>query len=161
MFLFYVWLGALFNTTLNWDYFVSNFSELSGKSLLITFMPLFAWILGFLSVKQFFFVFTNSICFILCLLMFVYFGINFRMALNGQTWRENAKNVRAYDMGWRFNLRQVLGRRWLAAALNPFAESTLPTNGTTFAKRDDNDDNDDPNSQSGRSPFNVPKRRII
>lgn len=160
MFLVYIWLGSVYNTALNWDYFVANFSQFTAKSLLITFMPLFAWILGMLSLTQFFFVFTNSICFILSILMFVYSGINIRMALNGQTWNENAKNITIYNLGWRYNLGQILGRRLISAVFNPFAESTLSSNGASFRKRDESsEDNDEIINVS--SPFSVPKRRII
>lgn len=165
MFLLYVWLGSMFNTILNWSYFCDTFNEFSGKSILLTFMPLFALMLGMLSLKTFFFVFTNSVCLILSLLMFVYFGINLRMVLNGQTWNENAKNIQTYNIDWKFNLRLVLGRRWYLAIINAFSQSALFGDGTSFRKREElpNQRLDDIPSQwsTSSSPFNIPKRRVI
>lgn len=92
--------------------------------------------------------------------MLVYSGINIRMALNGQTWNENAKNITIYNLGWRYNLGQILGRRIISAVFNPFAESTLSSNGASFRKRDESSENND-EIINVSSPFSVPKRRII
>lgn len=165
MFLVYIWFGAVFNTILNREYFLNNFTEFSLGSLLITFMPLLAWIIGMLSLKSFFFVFTNSVCLILSLLMFFYFIINFKMALNGQTWNERAKNINIYNLGWKQNLQEIFGTRWLVAAFNPFASNKLLNNGTSFRKSGEiwgqNLNENETLNNITSSPFSIPKRRNI
>lgn len=158
LFIMYVWLGALYSTILNRQEYFGSFHETNLKSIVLTFMPLIAWCFGFMSLKQFVFVFTNSVCFILSMLMFVYFLINLKMVLKGQTWHENAKDVRSYDINWKYNLKEVIGQRWLSALLCPFTSSRLHHNGTNF-KRKSALNND--HSQIDNSPFEVPKRRII
>lgn len=85
------------------------------------------------------------------------------MALKGQTWHENANNISDYNMGAMFNLKQALGRRYVAAILNPFAQSDLYSDGSSFARRNQvaNNNSLELPTSSTFSPFNVPKRRII
>jgi palmitoyltransferase len=136
VFILYVFLGAVYSTYLNWAHFVRMYGELSLKSFFITIMPMFAWAFGMVTTAEFFFTFINTIALIVSLIMLIYFFINLRMVLNGQTWNESAKNVRTYALGWRHNLVEALGTNWLASLLNAFASLRLPGDGTSFRKSD-------------------------
>jgi hypothetical protein len=141
-------------------------SEYGLKSLLILFMPLIALATGLISIFQFLFIFANSICLILFLLLFFYFGVNFQMILRGQTWHERTKNITIYNLTPRENLIEVFGYNWLIALLNPFSRIKLPSDGTKFRKKI-NEQNYNYNSSDPMSnPYfqdsnNLSKRRII
>jgi palmitoyltransferase len=132
LFIFYVWLGALFSTYLNWAHFTDAFNTWGFKSFMTTIMPMFALFFGLLNMSEFFFTFVNSICFILTLLMFFYLLINLKLTLSGQTWHENAKNINIYNVNREYNLKQVFGRSWLLSVFNPFTSLDLTGNGTSF-----------------------------
>jgi palmitoyltransferase len=134
LFILYVWLGSVYSTYLNWAHFVDVYNHLSFKSLMVAFMPMFAWAFGMVTAVEFFFTFINSIVMIMSFLMFFYFLMNLRMVLNGQTWNESAKNINIYKLHWRENLREVLGNNWLMASFNALSNLDLPGDGTAFKK---------------------------
>ena len=134
MFIVYVWLGTLFSVYINRDFYYDVMFNFQFRKFFIAFIPLFAILFQMIGIVEFFFVFANSICFILLFMLLFYMIVNMRLILNGQTWHENAKNVRAYNLSWFDNLKEVLGNNWSQAALNPFARLSLPSDGTSFKK---------------------------
>jgi hypothetical protein len=98
----------------------------------MTFVPWLAWLLGLVSLKDFFFMFTNTATVLLFFLLFFYFLINFRMAINGQTWYEKSKNVR-FKTDRMKNFVEIFGYNWKFALLCPFVELKLPGDGTSLA----------------------------
>lgn len=135
LFILYVWLGTVLSNFVNRDYFMNGLNDLSFKTIMVTCIPWLGWILGMLDLKDFYFVFTNTITFILFFLMFIYFSINFKMALDGQTWNENAKNIRLYNLNWKTNLLEIFGSNWKIALVCPFASLQLPSDGATFRRK--------------------------
>ncbi|KAL7978276.1 hypothetical protein Chor_014815 [Crotalus horridus] len=71
----------------------------------------------------------------LCLLLYGFLLFHSLLALRGQTTKEWFEGNRQYHLGWRENLRQVMGDRWLLAFLTPFVGSPLPGDGITFQTR--------------------------
>ncbi len=88
------------------------------------------------------------------------------MILRGQTWHERTKNITIYNLTPRENLIEVFGYNWLIALLNPFSRIKLPSDGTKFRKKI-NEQNYNYNSSDPMSnPYfqdsnNLSKRRII
>ncbi|KAI4497686.1 hypothetical protein M0802_007226 [Mischocyttarus mexicanus] len=57
---------------------------------------------------------------------------HFQLVLNGCVADESNKNRRTYDLGWRQNIKEVLGERWYLTWLVPYIKSQLPHNGITW-----------------------------
>lgn len=168
LFIWYVWLGSVFSTYLNWHHFVLTYQNFSLKVLMINMMPMFAWVFGFISALELYSVFTNTMCLVLSMLVFVYFLINFRMTLRNQTWHESAKNIQVYDLGgWKNNLREAMGVNWLVCVFNPFAQLKLTSDGTQFRQNDQSAatsssfDNNQQTYYSSDTGFPIPKRRVV
>jgi palmitoyltransferase len=158
MFILYVWLGTVYSNILNVNYFISKFAwnELNFRKLFITFMPFFAWVLQMISLVELIFVFANAISLILSLMLIFYGGINFKMALNNQTWHESTKKIEIYKLNWQENLLDVFGKRWLFGILFPFASIELPSDGINFKKRLDSSSNNENDHQSVDLVYNNP-----
>lgn len=82
--------------------------------------------------------------------MSLYVLMNYKMAFSGQTWHENAKNIKIYDLGWTQNAREALGSNWLMALLSPFSQQKLATDGTRFRQNIMSGDK----SQANNTSFN-------
>lgn len=102
-------------------------------SILKIVFPLAIFVFGFDgSIEQFYLMlyivtaigmlFTGALC--------VY---HMNLVLRGCTANENEKRKFSYDLGWRNNLKEVFGDKWLAAIFLPYVKSTLPHDGVTWA----------------------------
>ena len=130
LFVFYVWLGTLISNIINFDFYKNALFNINLKSLLMTFVPWFAWLFGMVTLKDFFLMFTNTMTVILFFIMFFYFLINFNMAINGQTWYERSKKFQTNSKRMD-NFVEVFGLNWKCALVWPFASLKLPSDGTS------------------------------
>ncbi|CAF0742638.1 unnamed protein product [Brachionus calyciflorus] len=133
LFIFYILLGTLYSNFINYNIYLNALNNISFKTLLMVFVPWFALLIGLVSFKDFFFMFTNTITVILFLLMFFYFLINFKMIINGQTWYEKSKNV-CQKQNRMSNFIETFGFNWKLAIIYPFASLKLSGDGTEFTQ---------------------------
>lgn len=134
-FIFYAWLGTLYSNLLNIEYIVELMHGFSLKTLFIIFMPLFAWLFGFLDNNlALFSAIANTACLFLSIILFLYLIVNSKMVLNGQTWFEYSIKNFDYSQGWSANLIETFGKNWFFALIWPFASYKLPSDGTKFKK---------------------------
>ena len=131
-FILYVWLGSVISNVINYDYYLNSLLQIGLKTLLITFVPWLAFILGMVGLIELAAIFANSVTLILFFLVSLYGFINFRMAFNGQTWFERSRGITAFKLSWRQNLLEVFGTNWFYAMLWPFAPLKLPSDGSRF-----------------------------
>jgi palmitoyltransferase len=134
LFIFHVLIACLISNILNFDFFQTLFANFSINTILILFMPWLAVCLGMVTIGEVCLVFANSLCFILFMLMSLYFYVNFSMALRGQTWHEKAKNITIYNLEWKENFLEIFGSNWLLVIFFPFVKSKLPSDGTKFRR---------------------------
>jgi palmitoyltransferase len=134
--LLYLTIGAAYANYLNMDYTLEAVGgELSFRAILTMILPLLSWTLGLSGAYTFAVSFVSAMCivgFLLFAVLFVYHGRNL---YHGQTCFEAGNGIHEYDCGPLENLRQVFGRRWYIAWLNPFIVSPLPGNGMEFRPR--------------------------
>lgn len=134
-FILYILLAVMMSDLIHLDYYLNIFwYNPSFKSIFICIMPLFGVILGMINIFDFIYIFTNSVTLILLPLMFLYVLMNYKMALTGQTWHENAKNIKFYNLGLVQNAKDAFGSNWLMALIFPFSAQKLPSDGTRFRK---------------------------
>jgi len=158
LFVFYVLLGVGLSNIINRNYFFEVFiNNPNLRTIFCVFMPLFAIGLGMISVMDFLVIFANTISMLLLPILFLYFFINFKMALKGLTWFENGKQILIYDLGWRQNLIDIFGKNWLMAIINPFSKLKLNNDGTQF--KTNNSTN--AQSESASYPINTSNNNLF
>lgn len=54
------------------------------------------------------------------------------LILNGNVANESNKKIHIYDLGWKQNIKEVLGERWYLALILPYVKSQLPHNGVVW-----------------------------
>ncbi|KAL5104087.1 putative palmitoyltransferase ZDHHC24 [Taenia crassiceps] len=105
-------------------------------------------LIGWISVSQFLLCLMTSLCVILGPTMFVLFLYHLRQILRNQTsvevliskaqnptqilYEEHDLRPLSYDRGWRANLEQVMGKRWLLGFLLPCLPVVRSTDGLSF-----------------------------
>ena len=132
LFVVYVWLGTVYSLWLNQNYFIDMASDFTFKKFFTAFVPLLAVVIRMISVADFFYIFGNSVCLLLSLMLFFYALINFNMAVKGQTWHESSQGITKYRLSWSRNLVEIFGLNWRWAVVNPFARLNLPGDGSKF-----------------------------
>ncbi|XP_038063867.1 probable palmitoyltransferase ZDHHC24 [Patiria miniata] len=133
----YITLGALYANYLNMEYIVENVSEnLKWTTLLASFTPIFGWLFGLTQPVSYFIAFQSGTCALGFLGFVILFGYHVYIALRGQTTHEKRRSRdRSYDLGWRQNMREVLGTRWYLVWIFPLIRSPLPGDGIHFLNR--------------------------
>ncbi|XP_025029462.1 probable palmitoyltransferase ZDHHC24 [Python bivittatus] len=124
--------GSLLNANV-----VLTLLEESGlaHTILLLVLPWLMLLIGQVNIAAFVHAFVTDVCivgFLFCTSFLLFHGL---LALRGQTTKEWFEGNRQYDLGWRNNLRQVMGDRWILAFLTPFIASPLPGDGITFQTR--------------------------
>lgn len=137
LFIVYVWFGTLLSNVINLNFYLNSINSLSFKSILKIFVPWLAWLFGLITLKDFFFTFTNTITVILFFLIFFYFLININLVLNNQTWYEKSKKIH-YKSSKYENLIEAIGFNWKSAFFWPFITLKLPNNGSHFSQEFNN-----------------------
>lgn len=82
------------------------------------------------------YIFFTSVHFAAFLLTTVLLGYHANLVLSGRTTYENNNNVGLYNLGWKQNLIEVLGKNWKKAIFWPRAASAMPHNGVDWDTTD-------------------------
>lgn len=132
VFLAYLALGAfyasIFNLSFIWDV-LGGFSLFSVAAHLV---PFVFFLFGYLSFKAFVYTFMSMLS--VCGILFVtnLFILHFRQMLHNQTTFERNHGIFDYDLGWKNNIVECLGKSWYLVWLCPLIISPLPSDGFTF-----------------------------
>ncbi|XP_063172961.1 probable palmitoyltransferase ZDHHC24 [Candoia aspera] len=134
--LFYGSVALLYGSLLNASMVLTLLEEGGlAHTILLLLLPWLMLLMGQVDVAAFVYAFVTDVCvvgFLFCASFLVFHSL---LALRGQTTKEWFEGNRQYDLGWRNNLRQVMGDRWLLAFLTPFTASPLPGGEITFQTR--------------------------
>lgn len=133
---FFMSLAAAYSCVLNFDFIYHILGSLSLQSLLTILFPMISWIFLHSDVMTSFQVLMTSLCvagFSLCAGLLVYHMIN---AVNGQVVFERTYNIKTYNLGWKQNMRILLGTRWKIALLCPLINSPIPSDGLEFMTKE-------------------------
>ena len=133
----YLCVGAVYCNYLNMDYTWEIMGEMSLKTVLSMFLPLLAYILGYLGSYKFIVAFLSSLCLIGGCLLIALNSFHLNNIVRGQTTFERSRRVKLYDYGMKENVRQVFGEKWTIAWLFPTIESPLPSTGIEFPNKNE------------------------
>jgi len=133
MFLAWMWVGVLYCTYFNSVYIWTEFDRLQSPLALLKFVfPLlilmsgmdFSW-----SQVAIFFWSVHVAALLLTSVLLVY---HIRLIHNGETTFEANRKITVYNLGWRQNWEEVMGKRWYLAVFLPFVQSKLPHDGVEW-----------------------------
>uniref|UniRef100_A0ABM5F3N8 Palmitoyltransferase n=1 Tax=Pogona vitticeps TaxID=103695 RepID=A0ABM5F3N8_9SAUR len=102
------------------------------QTILLLVLPWLMLLMGQVDIVAFCYAFVTDACVVGFLFSTGFLLFHSLLAVRGQTTKEWFEGDRQYDMGWRDNLREVLGERWYLVWFLPFLASPLPGDGITF-----------------------------
>ncbi|KAL4218637.1 protein-cysteine S-acyltransferase [Mactra antiquata] len=125
--------ASVFNMDVAWDIMNTTWFPFSILRLIF---PFFAWVMGlttFTDMLQAAMVLfcMATMCGVSALLFY-----HLRNLYHGQITHESSHKIIKYDLGWKENVRLVMGERWHIAWLSPWIPSPLPGDGLEFTTRD-------------------------
>ncbi|XP_050580628.1 probable palmitoyltransferase ZDHHC24 [Bombus affinis] len=132
MFLLYLFVATTYSFCYN-NLFIWNRMHFEfPMSLIKIIFPLAIFIFGFDgSTNQFY-----LILYIVSAVGMLYTGIlciyHFCLVLNGNIANESNKKIHIYNLGWKQNVKEVLGNRWYLTWTLPYIKSQLPHNGVIW-----------------------------
>uniref|UniRef100_A0A2L2Y3H7 Palmitoyltransferase n=1 Tax=Parasteatoda tepidariorum TaxID=114398 RepID=A0A2L2Y3H7_PARTP len=132
MAVFYIMIGSMYFSILQWPHCVESVGGFTLVSLLCMAAPHVAVLFGFLSIYGFICAITQVILISVCILTTYLIFVQIKCISGGQTIHEKRANITLYDLGWKLNFMQVLGRNWYLALLSPFAKSPIKGDGINF-----------------------------
>ena len=135
LFLIYTWIATIYCNLLNAEYIYELMHGFGIKTVFVTFMPMLAWILGFVDNLRLITVFVNTTCLITFFILFFYLILNLRLIKSGQTWHEKANNVffnNIRNPSLKSNIIEIFGTNWYLTMFLPFIKHKLPSDGTHF-----------------------------
>ncbi|XP_042295512.1 probable palmitoyltransferase ZDHHC24 [Sceloporus undulatus] len=131
--LFHGSLLLLYGSLLNADVVRSLLQEdTPTRTILLLVLPWLMLLMGQVNVAAFIYAFVTDVCIVGCLFCVGFLLFHSLLAFRGQTTKEWFEGNRQYDLGWRGNLREVLGDQWHLVWFAPFVASPLPGDGITF-----------------------------
>ncbi|XP_063001954.1 probable palmitoyltransferase ZDHHC24 [Elgaria multicarinata webbii] len=134
--LLYGSVALLYGCLLNADVVMSLLREdTPAQTILLLVLPWLMLLMGQVNIAAFVYAFVTDVCIVGFLFSSGFLLFHSLLALRGQTTKEWFEGNRQYDLGWRDNLREVLGEQWYLAWLTPFIASPLPGDGITFQTR--------------------------
>ncbi|XP_015175722.1 PREDICTED: probable palmitoyltransferase ZDHHC24 [Polistes dominula] len=132
MFLLYLFIATVYAFCYNNFFIWSRIHFEFPMSIIKIIFPLAIFVFGFDgSIEQFY-----LLLYIVSVIGMLFTGIlciyHFQLVFNGCVADESNKNKRTYDLGWRQNIKEVLGERWYLTWLVPYIKSQLPHDGITW-----------------------------
>lgn len=129
MFLLYLFIATTYSFCYN-NLFIWNRIHFEFPiSLIKIIFPIAIFIFGFDgSINQFY-----LILYIVSAVGMLYTGVlwiyHICLVFKGNVANENNKKIHIYDLGWKQNIKEVLGDRWYLTWILPYIKSQLPHNG--------------------------------
>jgi len=132
--LFHLWISVIYCTYFNTIFLSANIQQINGLMLLKFAVPLMCLLFMDFSWLQLYVFFwsLHAASALLTTYLLVFHG---KLILSGATCYEAKwSSSGPYDKGWRANVEDSLGARWILAAVFPMAKSTLPGDGVHWEK---------------------------
>nr|XP_028566019.1 probable palmitoyltransferase ZDHHC24 [Podarcis muralis]XP_028566020.1 probable palmitoyltransferase ZDHHC24 [Podarcis muralis]XP_028566109.1 probable palmitoyltransferase ZDHHC24 [Podarcis muralis]XP_028566110.1 probable palmitoyltransferase ZDHHC24 [Podarcis muralis] len=126
-------VALLYGCVINADVVLSLLQEgTSVQAMLLLLLPWLMLLMGQVNITIFIFAFVTDVCIVGFLFCTGFLLFHSLLALRGQTTNEWFEGDRQYDLGWKDNLREVLGNQGHLVWFMPFIASPLPGDGITF-----------------------------
>ena len=135
MLVFHSWLICFYMTLLNVPYTLQLLGGFSFSYIFSVMIPLLAWLFGVLPSDYLVSSFVTGICSLIFAGMFACFIYHCQNMYRGRTTYERRLTSYEYDLGWKRNLLEALGRNYYLVWIFPLLPSPLPGNGIDFSKK--------------------------
>ena len=132
----YVLIVAVYTNIYNFEFVGDAMGGHTIGTWLCIAVPHVAVVLGqFESFQQFFVALITFAAYFFMFLVGFLLKEQIQFISKGQTKYESKKNITAYNRGWRKNVTEVLGNRWILVFLWPWTKSS-PADGIHYLKGD-------------------------
>lgn len=122
--------SSIYNMDAAWEILTSTWFPLSLFKLIF---PFFAWVVGLTTFSDMLLAAMVLFCMaVMCAVSALLF-YHLRNLYYGQITHENSHKIFKYNLGWKQNVRAVMGERWHIAWLSPWIPSPLPGDGCEFS----------------------------
>ncbi|GFX20102.1 palmitoyltransferase [Trichonephila clavipes] len=128
----YIMIGSLYASVLQWPHIIESIGGFHWMSLMCMIAPHIAVLGGFLSIYGFICAVSQIVLASVFVLTAFLLFVQMKCIFNGQTIHEKKAEITLYDLGWKKNFVQVLGKNWYLAILSPFASSPVDGDGVNF-----------------------------
>ncbi|XP_042877032.1 probable palmitoyltransferase ZDHHC24 [Penaeus japonicus] len=132
--IFYIFIGALYGIYYQWDYVYETINLPVVYFFLCLLAPHFGLLFGALNVWGVLVATLHTLGLVTLLMVSYLLLIQAKAICQGQTQYEMKHNIRDYNLSFRQNVVDVLGRRWSVAWISPFISSPLTGDGLKFLK---------------------------
>ncbi|GFY54844.1 palmitoyltransferase [Trichonephila inaurata madagascariensis] len=129
---FYIMIGSLYASVLQWPHIIESIGGFHWMSLMCMIAPHIAVLGGFLSIYGFICAVSQIVLASVFVLTTFLLFVQMKCIFNGQTIHEKKAEITLYDLGWKKNFIQVLGKNWYLAILSPLASSPVDGDGVNF-----------------------------
>ncbi|MEE6521197.1 hypothetical protein FKM82_019291 [Ascaphus truei] len=128
------WMALLLATALNAEIFMDLLQEgFSFHSFFLLLMPWMMLVTGQVTPSAFIFAFVADTCVVGFLFCFAFLALHCALLTRGATTKEwFGGHIMVYDLGWKRNIRDLLGERWYIVWICPWVASRLPGDGINF-----------------------------
>lgn len=134
--LIYMTITAIYCNLLNYEFVVKVKGRLGMFNIISFFMPHVGYIIGFYDTYTFLITTLSSLGFVILLMFLWLLQIQLMQIFSGQTRYERKNKIIVSNLGWKHNLVDILGSRWLLVWLFPWVQSFLPGDGFTVSQKD-------------------------
>lgn len=128
----YIMIGSLYASVLQWPHIIETIGGFHWIPLMCMIAPHIAVLGGFLSIYGFICAVSQIVLVSVFVLTSSLLCVQIKCIVNGQTIHEKKAEITLYDLGWKKNFIQILGKKWYLAILSPIASSPVDGDGLNF-----------------------------
>ena len=134
--LMYMTVTAIYCNFFNYEFVVKVKGGLGIFNIISFFIPHVGYIFGFYDTYTFIITTLSSLGFVILLGFLWLLQIQFMLIVCNQTQYERKKKIITNNLGWKKNLIDILGPRWLLVWFLPWIQSQLPGDGFTISEKE-------------------------
>lgn len=137
MTILYAWIAAVYGNLFNWSFVIHEMGGYSIGTFFCLGFPHMAFAIGSLSLYELFVAAMTFLGYFFTAMLTWLIQVQVTQIQRGQTKYERKVNIRVYDKGWRYTVREVLGERWYLVWLCPWLSSPILGDGSIFESQKD------------------------
>ncbi|KAF8787509.1 probable palmitoyltransferase ZDHHC24 [Argiope bruennichi] len=157
IFLFYMSIGCFYASVFNMFFIWEYLGGFSLFSIAAHILPFVFWLFGYLQFTVFLYTMLSMLALVGFFFVANLFLFHVQNMLKNQTTFERNNGIRTYDLGWRENIVQSLGKNWYKSFILPIFASHLPSDGLSFPT---NEQTSTPSLQPLSVGDNIRQRRL-
>lgn len=129
---FFCWVAALYSSILNFEVVLEVLGTSGPLGIFKIVFPFLVWVLGYINATEMLLSGMVLFCMAVMCMMSALLFYHVRNMYFGQITTERTHKNFKYNLGWKENIKSVLGESWRYAWISPLIPSPLPGDGLVF-----------------------------